>query len=246
MKHLIAALFFVGTLSLTGSFAVAQSQTREDVLREIETKRAQLLELEKQFLSPSAEDLNAHAAFLSQPDTGLIRLLPRELYDPGTDKAKTKALTVTGGGAYYSFLRRTHEYGYGSDIELASGQFAVGFAGADYGMMVNLGEVGLDGISLDDPRAVFIASHNPSPQEPKARLDARQFGGKGITVDNVDHRNRFPVKVNNTYLLRSIGYSTSDVLVAVKVVRQDTDGSVILAWKLLKKYPVPALARQTK
>ena len=54
---------------------------------------------------------------------------------------------------------------------------------------------------------------------------------------------RLPVAVNGTYLLRSIDYSTSDVLVAFKVVRKDSDGSVILAWKLLKKYPVPQLAR---
>ncbi|MEK6283404.1 MAG: hypothetical protein AABN95_23880 [Acidobacteriota bacterium] len=109
MKHLIAALLFVGALSLTAGPTIAQSQTRDDVLREIETKRAELEakrgelgQLEKEFLSPSAEDLND--------------------------------------------------------------------------------------------------------------------------------------------LLRSIGYRASDVLVAFKVVRQDTDGSVILAWKLLKKYPVPTLA----
>ena len=243
MKHLIAALLFVGALSLTSSPVVAQSQTREDVLREIETKRAQLVQLEKQFLSPSAEDLSAHAAFLSQPETGLVRLLPRELYDSDTYNKNKKTITMRGGGAYYSFLRRTHEYGYGSDIQLSSGNLSVGFAGADYGMLVSLGEIGLDEITVEDPRAAFISSHNPSPREPKARLDAQQFAGKGIIVDDVEYRNRVPVKVNNTYLLRSIGYRVSDVLVAFKVVNQDTDGSVILAWKLLKKYPVPTLAR---
>jgi len=243
MKHLIAALLFVGTLSLTGSFAVAQSQTREDVIREIETKRAQLVELEKQFLSPSTEDLNAHAAFLSQPETGLVRLLPRELYDSDTYKKNKKTITMRGGGSYYSFSRGTHEYGFGSDIQLSHGHLFVGFAGADYGILVNLGEIGLDEIAVEDPRAAFISSHSPSLQEPKARLDAKQFAGKGITVDDVEYRDRVPVKVNSTYLLRSIGYRVSDVLVALKVVRQDTDGSVILAWKLLKKYPVPTLAR---
>jgi hypothetical protein len=243
LRHVIAALLFVGLLSLTSSFAVAQSQTREDMLRELTAKRAELQQLEQQFLAPSSEDLQAHAAFLSQPDTGLIRLLPRELYDSETYKKNKKTITMRGGGAYYSFSRRTHEYGFGSDIQLSSDHLSVGFAGADYGMLVNLGEVGLDEITLEHPRGGFISSYNPSSQEPKARLEARQFAGKGITVDDVEYRNRVPVKVNNTYLLRSIGYRVSDVLVAFKVVRQDTDGSVILAWKLLKKYPVPTLAR---
>lgn len=250
MKHLIAALLFVGALSLTAGPTIAQSQTRDDVLREIETKRAELEakrgelgQLEKDFLSPSAEDLNAHATFLSQPDTGLIRLLPREFYDSDVYKKNKKRLSVRGGGAYYSFTRLTHEYGASSDISLSFGELSVGFAGADYGMLASMGEIGLDEIAVEDPRAAFISSHNPSSQEPKARLDAKQFAGKGITVDDVEYRNRVPVKVNNTYLLRSIGYRVSDVLVAFKVVRQDSDGSVILAWKLLKKYPVPTLAR---
>jgi hypothetical protein len=49
--------------------------------------------------------------------------------------------------------------------------------------------------------------------------------------------------VNNSYVLRSIDYARSDLLVAFRIVRQDSDGSVVLLWKLLKKYPTPALAR---
>jgi len=52
-----------------------------------------------------------------------------------------------------------------------------------------------------------------------------------------------PVKVNTTYLLRSINYVASDVLVAFRVVRKDSDGSIIIIWKLLKNYPRPKLAR---
>jgi len=31
--------------------------------------------------------------------------------------------------------------------------------------------------------------------------------------------------------------------IAVQVVRKDTDGSVIIAWKLLKRFPRPELVR---
>jgi len=34
------------------------------------------------------------------------------------------------------------------------------------------------------------------------------------------------------------------VLVAVQVVRQEADGSVVVACKLLKSYPTPELVRQ--
>jgi len=41
----------------------------------------------------------------------------------------------------------------------------------------------------------------------------------------------------------AVGLARADVLVAFRVVRQDTDGSLIIAWKLLQKYPMPKLAR---
>ena len=42
---------------------------------------------------------------------------------------------------------------------------------------------------------------------------------------------------------RSISYDHSDVLVAFRVVRKDFDGSVVLLWKILKKYSKPGLQR---
>src|SRR5262245_41782048 len=72
----------------------AQSDDRSKTIEEIGSLRKQLNEMEKLFLSPSAEDLAAYAEFLKQPNTGLIRLFPRGLYDD--------RLTIDGGGAYYS------------------------------------------------------------------------------------------------------------------------------------------------
>lgn len=243
MKHsLTTVLLLIIAISFTCSYSFAQSASREDLLREIQAKRADLQQLEKQFLAPTAEDQGAHAEFLSQPDTGLIRLLPRQVYDSEVYKKNNKTLTLRGAGAYYSFTRLTHEYGYGSDIGLDSDHLSVGFAGADYGILINLGDVPLSELTLEDPRVRFMSGYTPPSKEPDARLEARQFQS-GVTVDYVGYRSRLPVAVYGTYLLRSIGYSTSDVLVAFKVVREDSDGSVILAWKLLKKYPVPQLAR---
>ena len=55
-----------------------------------------------------------------------------------------------------------------------------------------------------------------------------------------------PIEAGATYVLRSINYSYSDVLVAFKIVRQDIDGSLIIAWKLLNKFPKPACRKQQR
>src|SRR6267142_5729973 len=95
-RHL---LFTTVALSILCGSAMAQFANRAEVLTAIENKRSELQALEKQFLAPAEEDRTVYADFLRQADTGLIRLLPRETYSKGT------ALTITGGGAYYSFTR---------------------------------------------------------------------------------------------------------------------------------------------
>jgi len=202
--------------------------------------------LKKGLLAPSVQDRTDHKAFLTQSNTGLIKLLPYE-------RANESLLKIRGGGAYYSFHYISHEYGRGSDIELvrpliiASGSvprsvlegkldsLSVGFAGADYGMMTNLGNVPLSEINAKDPRARFLAEYEPPRSDPKARCERRRFV-VGETIDGLVYKNRLPVQVGATYLLRSIVYDKSDVLVAFRVARRDDDGSVIIAWKLLKEF----------
>ena len=245
MKNFIrGAMLTTFALSLLAANALGQSQTREEVLKEIETKRAELQMLEEQFLAPSAEDRSAYAEFLRQPDTGLIRLLPREVYESEMYKKNKKTLTMRGGGAYYSCTRLTHEYGQGSDIGLEGGELQVPGAGADYGMITNLGDVPLEAITLGHPRLNFLAGYNVPTEEPQARLEYRKFA-TGTAVGELMYKTRLPVMVNNTYLVRSISYDRSDVLVALRVVRKDTDGSLIIAWRLLKKNPKPQLARNS-
>src|SRR5215475_969135 len=108
-RFLYAALASALAILLNAS-ALAQSDDHSKTVKEVNSLGTELDEKEKALLSPSDKDLAKFAEFLKQPETGLIRILPRDLYD--------KRMTIRGGGAYYSFALLTHEYGYGSDIGL--------------------------------------------------------------------------------------------------------------------------------
>jgi hypothetical protein len=232
MKRILFATVSILAFTLTAS---AQTQSREDILRELAAKRAELIKLEKALLLPSAEDQAAYAEFLKQPDTGLIRLLPREDYD-------FKIISsVRGGGSYYSFTERTHEYGW-SDISLEQGRLKTGFAGANYGMLTDLGDVPLEDVNLKMIATNTLALHKAATEEPQARIEQRRWSD-GTVVDGTTFKDRVPLKNNSTYLLRAVLYSSHDALVAFRVVRIDSDGSAIILWKLLKQYPKPYLAR---
>ena len=243
MKTILVITAFIITFTFPSLTSFAQSQSREEILKAIEAKRTELVALEKQFLAPSDEDKSAYAEFLRSPDTGLIRLLPREKFDSNSRPENTKMLsTIRGGGAYYSFSRLTHDYNVGCDIELAQGTLLTGFAGADYGLLTTLGDVPLENVSLETGAARILAAYSPAPDEPHARSEQRRTS-EGVTIDGVSYTRRLPLRLNSTYVLRSVVYDQSDTVVAFRVVRIDNDGSAIILWKLLKKYPKPSLAR---
>jgi hypothetical protein len=236
-RHL---MLFLAVLIASGfdSSVIAQSKTREQLIDEITAKRSELIALEKQFLDVSEADRTAFADLLTEPNTGLIRLLPREIFDSTTYKKNKKTITMNGGGAYYSFAKLTHEYGFGSDISLDHDQLSVGFAGLDYGMLLKVDDVSLQELSSNHPYASPLINYDPSTVESVIRKEQRKFA-TGTVIDGLSLKRSVPVEVNATYLLRSISYSSSDILVGLKVVRRDSDGSLIIAWKLLKKFASP-------
>ena len=238
MKKTIALTTLGLTLILASLSVVAQTQSRDDVLNEIEKKRAEMAALEKKILEPSAADREANAEFLSGSDTGIIRLLPRETYDTGGKRT----LTIRGGGAYYSFVLSTHEYGRGSDIELQQGYLSVGFAGFDHGLMLNVGDVPLNELTSDHLAVRALLGFQPAMKEDEIRKEQRALW-QGIDTGGFLFTGRVPAKVSNTYLLRSISYDDSDIAVAFRVTRKDTDGSLILVFKILKKFPAPKAER---
>ena len=232
-KLLVLALSFV-CLQMLCAVALAQTGDRAKAAAEIESLREQIKLREAALLAPSDEDRKAHAEFLAQTGTGLVRLLPREKWD--------SKLSTRGDGAYYSFTNRMHEYGLSTDISLQQEQLSVGFAGANFGFMVSLGDMPIENVSEESEAVQFMASFQPPSAEAEARVSHKQFAwGEGHQAGQWTYKSRLPVVVGQTYALRSVNYGGSDVLVALRVVRKDADGSVVLLWKMLKKYPKPTL-----
>jgi hypothetical protein len=240
MKKPVAVTAFSLTLILACLNGAAQTQSRDEVLKEIQAKHAELVSLEKKFLEPADADREAYAAFLAEPNTGIIRLLPREKYD--ANNAHERVLTLNGAGAFYSFAHSTHEYGQGSDIALDQGQLFIGFAGFDYGMLFNVGDVALEQLTPEHPGVRALLEYKPAAKEADARKEHRALW-QGIDVGGFTFKSRVPAKVSSTYLLRSISYDDSDIAAAFRVVRQDTDGSIILVFKVLKEFPKPKAER---
>jgi hypothetical protein len=95
---------------------------------------------------------------------------------------------------------------------------------------------------LEHPAVEYLSHFKTPTKENEARAQWRQIGS-GLTVNDITYQRDLPALVNKTYVLRSINYEQADILVAFRVIRRDMDGSIVIAWKTLKKFPVPRLER---
>ncbi|HVF44354.1 MAG TPA: hypothetical protein VM936_15125 [Pyrinomonadaceae bacterium] len=229
------ALLFSLTLLFAPRAAAQTADARAQAAAEIASLRAQIKAKEPALLSTAKEDRRAHAAFLAQPGTGLVRLLPREKWDG--------VLSTRGGGAYYSFTRLRHEYDYGTNIGFEQGRLSARLAGASFGFLTNLGDTPLETVTAETEAVQFMASYKVPTFEPDARKSQMQFMGAGYEAGGAAYKDTMPVSVGSTYALRSVEYKNSDVLVAFRVVRKDSDGSIVLLWKMLQEFPKPELQR---
>jgi hypothetical protein len=110
-----------------------------------------------------------------------------------------------------------------------------------YGFIVMLGKIPLEKVTLDQGGVKFLAAIDPPPTETAARAVFQSNNKAGN--DKYRDKKEALVSVNQTYAIRSIHYGRSDILVALRVVRMEKDGSVIILWKTLKEFPAPTLAR---
>jgi len=196
----------------------ADTKARDAVVSEYPTLLKRLSQARNKVWAPSLDDLQSQKTLLSEKDTGVARILD---------------------GGYYSFANLTHDYQHGADLRLENGSFGVGFAGADYGFLTDIGSTSLDSLSPD--LLNFSLNYVTPLKDSDARHEYQVFSD-GKTVDGQTYKSYFPAAVGHTYILKSISYGSSDVVVAFQVTREeDSDQSMILAWKLLKRGSVPLL-----
>ncbi len=199
----------------------------------------ELTPAQKKLLSPAPEDMARFAEFLKLPHTGLIRLLPKGKYEysqviSANDPNQDKVLPISGGGAAYSFTKKTHEFGPWSEIGLQNGKIFCGFAGGVLGYMTNLGDMQIENVTLNSGGVDYLAGLAP-PKNRSEAIEQSYRNAEGFKAGSFIYQSILPAVPGSTYVMRSIAEGRSDLLVAFRIFRQDEDGSVIILWKQLKK-----------
>jgi hypothetical protein len=208
-----------------------------------------LMGKQEKLLRPQHADLAANAQFLKQPHVGLLRLMPAKAGKIVSVEKLSKEGQIVyafpGGGAYYSFTKLNHVPDVWADLKLIDGNFEVGFSTEVLGAVTMLGDVALDSLTTESPGVSLLAKYAPPSKATRAKIEHERFKS-GVSIESFLFKTAFPVQENRTYALRSIAYGRSDLLVAFRSLRQEEDGSVLLLWKRIEKFPTPKLKAEAK
>ena len=196
----------------------------------------------KKVLYPAASDREANASFLHQPQTGIFRLigcLPVVDVKAMAD-APCVEIPIVGHGAYYSFTKKRNDFDEWSDLALRNNTLQAGVNDNTLGMLMALGDVPLESVTLETPEVSFLAQLVPptNPAEAQTQIESLAHG---VKIGGRTFASSLPVALNTTYLLRSTKYQRSDALIALRVIRQEPSSSVTILWKQLQKFHTPSL-----
>jgi len=218
-------------------------------------------------ISPNVEDTQKYAGFLRQPNTGLIKLA----IDAGCSE-NTKIVVATpeclkytmpGAGSSYSFRTENYRLRQLADIIYIDNSFQS--AGVLlHGIFVKIGDVPLEKVNLQTKGLKFLVDFQPEADDDKKREFDKRIS-EGFFIDGFQYRRGLSAVENTTYILRSIAYDgvykrvaqgisynelkydkRADIIVAFRVVRKDSDGSVTILWKKLSEKKSPEMASRQR
>lgn len=215
---------------------------------------------QKQLLAPDIADLQRYEVFLRQPNTGLIKLFPDLGCEENAaivraDETCLKAIPMSG---FYSFREKEYTSSHLSDIRLKN-DVLITDGLLTQGILVALGDVGLETVSLSSGGMKFLNEFVPETRGAEALKQTRQII-KGINTDDHFYRKALFASENVTYALRLIAYRGSffqtfrglpfdllagderdDLTVAFRVVRKNKAGNITILWKELARKDAPKI-----
>jgi hypothetical protein len=110
-------------------------------------------------------------------------------------------------------------------------------------MMTDLGTYSIADIDASQPEAAYLATYRPPKLEKAIREEYQNLQNRKI--DGLVYNRSVPAIDGHGYLLRAISFDEADIFVAFTVIRTDSDGSVVIAWKKIADFSKPIMLYQS-
>ena len=215
------------------------------------------------------QEAQTYQSFLALPKTGIFRVLPYSAYLRPLNTLHNRLLkTVSDRYPFPSWGETSSGFTPNLALMLAEDSFQILPNGIDYNFMVDLGNVPIDKLDTTlktltpEIRETFL-NYQPPKQLAALQSERRRFRiDKSSPIGST-----IPARLNHTYLVRVfqfklseaivngkvlspqerlqidelLKYQSSDTILAFRPVRQRSDGSYTVVWRLLNQLDAPQI-----
>jgi hypothetical protein len=192
---------------------------------------------------PDREDFIKYSAFLKLKNTQLVKILldPKcnnHLVVNIKDEQCTAAFPLKGNGSYYSFRTGSHFDSPFADIHYIDGNFEVGFKDELLGILVELGDVPIETLSLKSTDVWVLSDFKAANKSAMLEKQKAELKKGIVKLNQRVYTDKVSAKSDTTYLIRTIAYQYKeqavndkriDAVLAFRVVKKD-EGSVTILW----------------
>jgi len=218
-------------------------------------------------LAPAAEDLAKYTRFLENSKTGLFRLFSNlNCESKNLLRVDGSCENFVPGGSSYSFRTKIHGAADLFDIRL-DGSDLIADAFLSQEILVPLGDIALDAVSLETDGMQFLNNFNAEVGIQKVRKQFAEIAGV-IKFDKFYYSKRVKAVENMTYAMRIIAYGNQtkialrgrnessqefsrflqvnqdkrvDLTVAFRIIRKEGNTNISILWKELKRENAPEI-----
>lgn len=168
-----------------------------------------------------------HAQFLQQPNTGIARLLPTEIYlDANLNRPQNQRFVPLAEELYPLpvLSKRSDDFSARLAVRVTGNLFKLAPSGIDYGFMADLGDVTLEnllpsisvGQALTLPEMLkFFYTYRPPAVLEAISADQRHFAEQSLEQGISSFA---PAQLNRTYLVRSLQFKLPELLTSGRPV----------------------------
>lgn len=217
-------------------------------------------------ISVHPADTRQFAAFLKQPDTGIVRLQSGDVCISNRlviQADSTCPNNIIGKATLYSFRENDYRAKALSDIFFSENKFSSPGV-FTLGVFANLGNVPIENLTLASNGIKQLTELQPALD--KAEVEKQYVTlTTGVQIGDYIYKREVEAKENSSFVLRTIAYKgkvfqgtgvgkinilandpRNDVTVVFRIVRKHDDGSVTLLWKELDRKPSPKIVLEEK
>ncbi|MBW4600272.1 MAG: hypothetical protein KME29_11855 [Calothrix sp. FI2-JRJ7] len=215
------------------------------------------------------QERQTYSKFLALPQTGIFRVLPHTVYHRPLNTLQNRLSKTVIERYPFPSLGEKDDFTPNLALSLVGDNFHVLASGVDYSLMANLGNIPIEklGANLENVNLLakaFLTYQPPRQlnllQQERRRLATNKHNNSGLLSS-------VPAQLNNTYLVRSFQFklpsailtgqkltpqerlsidellkiSSSDTIIAFRPVRQRSDGSYTVLWRVLNRFTAPQI-----